>query len=71
MIEGSGSVSLTNGSGSATLVCVGLCCLDWHLSSVVDRQRFDADPDPTFRFDADPDPDPTLSFTHVRQSVKN
>jgi hypothetical protein len=31
------------------------------LSSVVDRHRFGADPDPTFHFDADtgPDPDPT------------
>jgi hypothetical protein len=24
--------------------------------SVVDRHRFDADPDPNFDFDADPDP---------------
>ncbi len=34
----------------------------------MDRQRFDADPDPTFHSDADPDPDPTLSFTHVGES---
>ncbi len=27
-------------------------------NSVVDRHRFDADPDPTFHIDADPDPDP-------------
>ncbi len=26
--------------------------------SVVDRHRFDADPDPIFHFDADPNPDP-------------
>jgi hypothetical protein len=34
-------------------------------TSVVDRHRFDADPDPdpTFHFDADPDPD-TTSFIH-------
>jgi hypothetical protein len=34
--------------------------------SFVDRQRFDADPDPTFYFDADqypaPGPDPTLKL---------
>jgi hypothetical protein len=41
------------------------------LNSLVDRRRFDADPnpnpDPTFHFDADPDPDqdPTTSYTHV------
>ena len=29
--------------------------------SVVDRPRFDADPDPNFRVDADQDPDPTQS----------
>jgi hypothetical protein len=28
------------------------------LTSVVDRHRFDADPDPNFHVDADPDPDP-------------
>ncbi len=28
-----------------------------HSISVVDRQRFDADPDSTFRFDIDSDPD--------------
>jgi hypothetical protein len=27
---------------------------------VMDRQRFDADPDPTFYFNADPDPGPTI-----------
>jgi hypothetical protein len=27
-------------------------------SSVVDRHRFDADPDPDFRFDSDVDSDP-------------
>jgi hypothetical protein len=26
--------------------------------SVVDRHRFDADPEPNFHCDADPDPDP-------------
>jgi hypothetical protein len=33
-------------------------------SSVVDRHRFYADPDPnpTFHFDADPDPNPTFHF---------
>jgi hypothetical protein len=32
--------------------------------NVVDRHRFDADPDPTFQFDAYPDqyPNPTLNF---------
>ncbi len=38
------------------------------ISSVVDRKRLDADPNPTFRFDADPNPDPnpdpTSSLTH-------
>ncbi len=29
-------------------------------SSVVDRQRFDADPDPNFLVEADPVPDPDL-----------
>ncbi len=38
------------------------------LSSVVDRHRFDADPDPTLHFDADPDPDSNQSFTHGRKS---
>jgi uncharacterized membrane protein len=33
--------------------------------NIVDRHRFDADPDPTFHFAAYPDPDPTPSFTHV------
>jgi hypothetical protein len=39
--------------------------------SVVDRRRFDTDPNPnpypTFHFDADtdPNPDPTISYTHV------
>ena len=28
------------------------------ICSVVDPERFDADPDPTFHADADPDPDP-------------
>jgi hypothetical protein len=51
-------------------------------SSVMDRHRFDADPDPTFQFDSDPDlesdqdrhqnkdnphADPTPSFTQVRK----
>jgi hypothetical protein len=37
---------------------------------VVDRYRFDADPDPTFHFDADPDPDlyPTSSYQQVGKS---
>jgi hypothetical protein len=37
------------------------------LSSVVDRHRVDAypNPDPTFQFDADTDPDPTPDFTDV------
>ncbi len=41
-------------------------------TSVVDRHRFDADPDPNFHVDADPDldwhhndADPTPSFRHV------
>ncbi len=39
-------------------------------TSVVDRHRFAADPDPTFHFDADPDPDPdtTSSITQVGKS---
>jgi hypothetical protein len=38
-----------------------------YLSSVVDRHRFDADPnpDPTFQFDAETDPDPSPDFTDV------
>jgi hypothetical protein len=32
---------------------------------VVDRHRFNADPDPTFHFDADLDPDSTPSFQLV------
>jgi hypothetical protein len=32
-------------------------------SSVVDRHRVDADPDPAFHFDGDPDP--TSSYTQV------
>jgi hypothetical protein len=37
------------------------------VNSVVDRRRFDADPDPTFHIYADPDsdPDPTTSYAHV------
>ena len=30
--------------------------------SVVDPERFDADPDPTFQADADPDPNPFWEF---------
>jgi hypothetical protein len=41
-------------------------------TSVVDRPRLDASPDPdsnpAFHFDADPDPDPTPSFTYVEES---
>jgi hypothetical protein len=39
-------------------------------SSVVDRHRFgaDPDPDPTFHKDADPDPDPALSLIHAEKS---
>jgi hypothetical protein len=41
-------------------------------TSVVDRPRLDAspdpDPNPAFHFDADPDPDPTPSFTYVEES---
>ncbi len=35
--------------------------------NVVDRHRFDTDPDqdPTFYIDDNPDPDPTQSFIHV------
>ncbi len=29
-------------------------------STVIDRNCFDADPDPTFYFDAGPDPDPSV-----------
>jgi hypothetical protein len=38
-----------------------------HLSSVVDRHRVDAEPnpDPTFQFDVDTEPDPTPDFTDV------
>jgi hypothetical protein len=32
-------------------------------TSVLDRHRFDANPDPTFHFESDPDP--TSSYTHV------
>ncbi len=41
-----------------------------HLTSVVNRHRIDANPDPTFHLDAEPDtdPDPTQSFTHVERS---
>jgi hypothetical protein len=41
-------------------------------NSVLDRHRFDANPDPTFHFDPDleSDPDPTPSFTHVGESGK-
>jgi hypothetical protein len=41
------------------------------VNSVVDRRRFDADPDPTFHFDAipDSDPDPTTSYTHVGNHI--
>ncbi len=38
----------------------------------VDRNRFDADPDPTFHFDADPGPDPDPTFvlsTHKRSKL--
>ena len=37
--------------------------------SVVDRQRFDADPDPTFYFDADPYP-PTLKLGQGKKMTK-
>jgi hypothetical protein len=30
------------------------------INRVMYRQRFDADPDPTFHIDADPDPTPSL-----------
>jgi hypothetical protein len=36
--------------------------------SVVDRHRFDADPDPIFRFDANPNPDPTSNYTQGGKS---
>ncbi len=47
-------------------------------ASVMDRHRFDTDPDPDFQVGADPDPDghqnaaephadPSPSFTHVRK----
>jgi hypothetical protein len=43
-------------------------------SSVVDRHRFDADPDPNFMLMADPDPewyhndaDLHTDFTHIRK----
>jgi hypothetical protein len=53
-----------------------LCIFIAFFSSVVDRHRFEAipdpDQDPTFLFDVDPDPDPdpdpTLSFTHIGKS---
>jgi hypothetical protein len=38
---------------------------------VLDRHRFDANPDPIFHFDPDSDPDPTPSFTHVGKSGEN
>jgi hypothetical protein len=39
----------------------------FHTIVVVDRLRFDADPDqdPNFHSVADPDPHPTLKLTHV------
>jgi hypothetical protein len=46
----------------------------WVKHSVVDRHRFDADPDPdqTFHFDVDPDsyPDPTLVALHMLENQK-
>ncbi len=48
-------------------------------TSVVDRHRVDADPDPNFLVDADPGPDldwhqnyadPIPSFTHVENHFK-
>jgi hypothetical protein len=35
------------------------------MTSVVDRHRVDADPDPTFYFDSALDPYPTSRCTHV------
>jgi hypothetical protein len=32
---------------------------------MADRQRFEADPDPTYKFDAEPDLDPTLKVGYV------
>jgi hypothetical protein len=46
------------------------------MTSVVDRHRFDVDPDQTFHFHADPDPDPdpdsdsTQNLTHAGRSEK-
>jgi len=40
--------------------------------SVVDRHRFDANPDPYWhQHDADPHTEPTLSFTNVEKQGKN
>ncbi len=41
-------------------------------TSVLDRHRFDANPDPTVHFDPDPDSDtdPYPSFTHVGKTGK-
>jgi hypothetical protein len=36
--------------------------------SVVDRHRFDADPELTFHLGANPDPNPSLRFIHVGKS---
>jgi hypothetical protein len=43
------------------------------MTSVADRHRFDADPDPTFHFDDDPglDSNPIPSFKHAGKSGKS
>jgi hypothetical protein len=42
------------------------------MNIVLDRQRFDADPDPdpTSIFYADPDPVPTLNLVHVNTVIE-
>jgi hypothetical protein len=72
MIEGSGSIPMTSGSGSVSGRPKNMW-IRWiririrntanfaYQSKGADRKRFDADSDPSFQFDAEPDLDPTLN----------
>jgi hypothetical protein len=79
-MEGSGSVPLTNGSKSGTLVTLrleslGLLC-SITVGEAADPHYFqNADPAPVFHVDAYPDPDPVLSnmviFNLIEQNEQN
>jgi hypothetical protein len=64
MIEGSGSIPLTNGSGSGSRRPKNIRIRIRNTASTVieDSHHLDADPDPDSSFHFDADPDPTFSI---------